>query len=67
MARLKAEQVRGMMDAELDQKVHQLKEELYKIRVEATTGRIEKPHRIREVKKNIALCHTIMRERKRGN
>ncbi|MDD5438911.1 MAG: 50S ribosomal protein L29 [Candidatus Omnitrophica bacterium] len=66
MARLKPENVRNMTDAELEQTMEKLREDIYKVRVEAQTTRLEKPHRIREAKRNIARCLTIMRERKRG-
>ena len=63
MAKLKPQ---NMTDAEIEQNLRSLKEELYKLRVEVKSGRIDKPHRIGEAKKNIARCYTILRERKSG-
>ena len=65
MAKLKTENLKNMTDAELEQTLHGLKEELYKLRVVANSGRIDKPHVIGEARKNIARCYTIMRERKK--
>lgn len=66
MAVVKPENLRNMTAAELEQTLSGLKEELYKLRVEAKSGRVEKPHRINEARKNIARCNTILRERKSG-
>jgi len=64
MAKLKLENMKNMTAEELEQTINSLKEELYKLRVEAKSGRIEKPHRLRESRRNIARCLTIIRERK---
>jgi len=66
MARLKPENLRNMTDDELHQTMSELRDTLYKLRVEAKSGRVEKPHRIQEAKRNIAKVCTIMRERKSG-
>lgn len=41
-----------------------LKEELFKLRMQNATGQLEKGHRIQEVKKDIARVLTIRREGK---
>lgn len=52
-----------MTEAELDLKILSLKEQLFKLRGEITTGRIERPHRFKLLKREIAQCFTILREK----
>ncbi|MDD4202088.1 MAG: 50S ribosomal protein L29 [Candidatus Omnitrophica bacterium] len=60
------ETLKNMTDAELTQKVSSLHNELYKFKFDAKSGRLEKPHMISALKKDIARCNTIVRERKSG-
>ena len=60
---LKAQDVRNMSEAEIVNKVVSLKDELLKMRVEKKAGRVEKPHRIRQARREIARCYTILREK----
>ena len=62
-AKLKANDVRNMTEAEIQHKVISLREELYKMRLEQKTGRVEKPHRMRAARREIARCLTILREK----
>jgi len=55
--------IRNMTEAEIQQKLHVLQDELFKLRFEQKTGRVEKPHRIGETRKDIARCHTILKEK----
>jgi large subunit ribosomal protein L29 len=60
------ETLKNMTDAELAGKVSSLYSDLHKVKFEARSGQLEKPHRIGAFKKDIARCNTIMRERKSG-
>ena len=40
-----------------------LKEELFKLRMKSGTGQLEKPHRLGEIKKDIARVLTILKEK----
>ena len=59
---MKAKEIRDMNAAEMDQKIAGLKEELFNLRFQIATGKLENPMRIREVKKAIARIKTIQRE-----
>lgn len=61
---MKPSEIRNMTEAEVQHKLSALKEELFKIRAEVTTGRVERPHRFRLLKRDIAKCHTILKEKK---
>ncbi|MDP2912407.1 MAG: 50S ribosomal protein L29 [Candidatus Omnitrophota bacterium] len=60
---MKANELRNMTVDEIMQKVGALKKELFDLRTEAKAGRIEKPHRINEARKDIARCETVIREK----
>ena len=66
MARAKKEEIKNMTESELGHRVTTLKQELFKLRAEQSSGRIEKPHMIRQTKRQIARCLTILRERESG-
>ena len=63
--RVKASQLREMDDDELVSKRNTLKRELFNLRYEVRIGRVEKPHRIAQAKKEIARIETILNERSR--
>ena len=54
---------RDMNDVELQTKLVSLKEELFNLRFQQSTGQIENPIRLREIRRNIARVKTIQRER----
>jgi len=60
---IKANELRNMTVDEVKQKLESLQKELYGLRTEAKAGRIEKPHKIKEARKDIARCETIIREK----
>jgi len=60
---LKAEDIRNMTVDEIENKVVTIEEELFKLRFEQKAGRVEKPHKIKQTKKDIARLKTILREK----
>ncbi|HHY77054.1 MAG TPA: 50S ribosomal protein L29 [Clostridiales bacterium] len=60
---MKASKIREMSSQELQQKLMELKSELFNLRFQMATGQLENPMRVREVKKDIARIKTIIRER----
>ncbi|GAB7387288.1 50S ribosomal protein L29 [Bacillaceae bacterium] len=63
---MKANELRNLTTAEIEQKINQLKEELFNLRFQLATGQLDNPARIREVRKTIARAKTILRERELG-
>ncbi len=47
---------------DLSARLMELKRELFNLRFQLSTGQLENPMRIREVKKSIAQIKTVMRE-----
>jgi large subunit ribosomal protein L29 len=60
---MKASEIRKLGDVELREKVQELKDELFNLRFQKATGQLENPLRLREVRRDIARCKTIVRER----
>lgn len=65
MAR-EAQALRDLNDAELFERLAQSKEELFNLRFQSVTGQLDNTARIRQVRKDIARCKTVMRERELG-
>ncbi|CAM3896755.1 50S ribosomal protein L29 [Alkalicoccus chagannorensis] len=63
---MKANEIRSLTTAEIEQKASSLKEELFNLRFQLATGQLDNPARIREVKKAIARAKTVLRERELG-
>ena len=63
---MKGAEVRNMTDKEIEHKLVSLKEQLFNLRAESSAGRIERPSRFRSLKKDIARCSTILKEKQSG-
>ena len=48
---------------EITKKIEEYKEELFNLRLSQATGNLEKPSRIKELRKLVARMKTILRER----
>jgi len=63
---MKANELRNLTTAELEQKVAGFKEELFNLRFQLATGQLDNPTRIRDVRKDIARAKTVLRQRELG-
>lgn len=59
---MKANEVRKMSSADLENKLQELKKDLFNLRLQHATNQLDNPIRIAEVKKDIARVKTIIRE-----
>ncbi len=59
----KMEEFRKLSTEELNKKIKENKEELFNLRFQQATGNLEKPVRLRELRKEVAKMKTIIRER----
>ncbi len=59
---LKADDIRNLTVDEINAKIDSCKKDLFSLRVQAKTGKLEKQHRIKELKKDIARLLTIKRQ-----
>ncbi len=60
---MKIKDVRELNEKELEEKVKELKEELFNLRFQEATGQLENVTRIKEVRRSIARVKTVLRER----
>ena len=64
---MKASEVRGLSMKELNQKLSDLKAELFNLRFQNAINHLENPMRIRAVKSDIARIKTIITEKQTAN
>jgi len=55
-------ELRQLTGAELSEKAKQLRQELFNLRFQLGTGRLENPMQIRKTKRSIAQVKTVQRE-----
>jgi large subunit ribosomal protein L29 len=55
--------MRELSELELNEKVSDLKQELFNLRFQHAVNQLENPQRIKAVKKQLAIVKTIQRER----
>ena len=61
-------EIRKLSSEEITKKVEENKKELFNLRFSQATGNLEKPSRIRQLRKDVARMKTILREREiKGN
>ena len=60
---MKIIEIRKMSAEELEAKLKELKSELFNLRFQHAINQLENPHRIADVKKDIARVMTILREK----
>ncbi|MCQ2485502.1 MAG: 50S ribosomal protein L29 [Clostridia bacterium] len=59
---MKASEIRKMSAQDLDKKLHDLKDELFKLRFQQAINQLDNPMRINAVKKDIARIKTVQRD-----
>ena len=60
---MKAAELKKLGAEELNAKLKDLKEELFNLRFQHAINQLENPHRIVEVKRDIARVMTVLREK----
>jgi large subunit ribosomal protein L29 len=61
--RVKINEIKDLTNEELNQKLEELKGELFNLRFQHATNQLDNPRVITEVKRTIARVKTILRER----
>ena len=56
-------EIRGLSDEKLQQKLQELKKDLFMLRMQHATNQLDNPMQIAAVKKDIARIKTIIREK----
>lgn len=63
---MKASELRQLSDEDLQKKIGECEEEMFNLRVKSAFSPLDKSHKVSTSKKMIALCKTILNERKKG-
>ena len=58
-----AGKIRELNDVEIQNKINDLKQELFNLRFQAAVGKLENTAQLRKVKKEIARCYKVLTER----
>ena len=62
----KTEDLRAKTEDQLTEQLGQLKREAFNLRFQAATSQLEKPSRVKEVRRDIARIKTLQSERSRS-
>lgn len=60
---MKASEIKDLSVEELNKKLNELKEELFNLRFQHAINQLDNPHRIADVKKDIARVMTVLNEK----
>jgi large subunit ribosomal protein L29 len=60
---MKVAELRELNDGELANRLREFREELFNLRFQNATGQLDNSTRVGEVRKDIARCETLLRER----
>ena len=60
---MKANEIRELSPAELNEKLASLKAELFNLRFQHAINQLDNPHKITETKRDIARVMTVLREK----
>ncbi|MHB1925837.1 MAG: 50S ribosomal protein L29 [Leptospirillum sp.] len=61
---MKSKDIRTLSEAELKDKIQELRRELLMLRIQRVNGRLDKPHLLKEYKRDVSRMLTILTERK---
>ncbi|MCG2712293.1 MAG: 50S ribosomal protein L29 [Candidatus Omnitrophica bacterium] len=59
---IKSKEYKDYQKPELDEKLKQLEEELFNLKFQAKTSKLDKPHKIKLVRRDIARVKTFLRQ-----
>jgi large subunit ribosomal protein L29 len=59
---MKAGDVRSLSPEERQQKLVEMKQELFNLRFQHATGQLENPQRLKQIKRDVARVQTVIRE-----
>ena len=62
---MKISEIRTMSTEDINKKIIELKEELFNLRFSASTGSLEKPHKMKELRHTVARLKTVLKEREK--
>ena len=67
MKKTEIQKIRDMSVEEMEKRIEDLKDELFKLRFQSAINQLDNPMRLKAVKKEIAVIKTIMTEKNTEN
>ncbi len=62
---MRTEEIREYGDQDLSDRILEMEEELFRLRIQNRTGQLDNPLLIRSLRRDLARCKTIRRQRER--
>lgn len=62
---MKIEAVKAMTETELQAKVQDLRQEFLNLKIQQQSGRLERPSRLREIRRTVARIKTVLAQKER--
>ena len=59
---MKTSEIRKMSNEEISKKITELKSQIFELRMKQSTGNLDKPHKINELRKTVARLKTVLNE-----
>ena len=63
---MKAAELRDLGRDELDARVRELSDQLFRMRIQKSMGQLENPDRMRTVRRDLARVKTVLRQKQKG-
>ncbi|MGH9324829.1 MAG: 50S ribosomal protein L29 [Vicinamibacteria bacterium] len=63
---MKIDKIRELRGDELDQRVGELEEEIFRARIQKETGQLDQMGKVRNLRRELAQVKTILRQRRLG-
>jgi large subunit ribosomal protein L29 len=63
---VKVAELRDLGADELDSRVRELTDQLFRLRLQKSMGQLETPRKIRDARRDLARAKTVLRQRKAG-
>jgi large subunit ribosomal protein L29 len=60
-------EIRNLSDGELEARTREIEEELFLLQLRRATSQLENPMKVRAVRRDLARCRTIHRERAKAS
>ena len=61
---MKTEEIRDLSVVEIEKKIRDSRAELVQLRLRKQTGQVEKPHLLRELRRDLARLQSILKDKK---
>ena len=59
---MKVDEIRGLSEKEREEKIVDINQEIFNLKFQLATGKIENPSRLRDLRRDVARLKTIQRE-----